>query len=179
MEIKNLTEWEPCGFYEAEDIEEYVDCDYCGKSKLKNQYSIVHCKTSKEKIVGSECIKQFELVYHGKQLKTDKEKDEVLKHLKDNHVILCLEKLGELDFIFKSRFMTSYVSYYENNNKFTVKQMKHTLSLLHKYKIRFIKSKFKVKFDEWQVLEFKKLKNDEKVMIKEVMTDSQKRKIIY
>lgn len=170
-EILEFGKWEYHGLYIAENKEEYINCDLCGKSGLKYQFEIIHKATGETKHVGSECINKYEVTIididgtelSGKAL-SDKlkiDKNKLIKKKEIDYVVSCLlNLLSKNDEFFTKDILDNFISYYLERGAFTPKQYYLIISKFKYYNIIYKPSLFKMiikrKREQNQLFEMKR-----------------------
>lgn len=154
-EIFKFSKWEYHGLEIAEDKEDYINCDLCGKSGLKYQFKIIHKDTGEIQHVGSECISKYDVrvrdingtVLSGKALsnKLKLDKKQLIKKKEIDYVVSCLLKLlSKNDKFFNKDTLDNFISYYLDRGAFTPKQYHLVISKFKHYNISYKESLFKM-----------------------------------
>jgi hypothetical protein len=126
---KALAEW----FYTGEnyDLEcPSEDCELCGHTNIRYQFTIQNRKTSKELLIGSECITRFEIpaVDDSGKILSPKETEKVVSKgrrklitdAKERRMIQALLELKKKE----ERFdVDSFITYFKDRGAFTPKQL--------------------------------------------------------
>ena len=169
-----LKEWLYTG--EAYDLEADTEtCELCGYPSIQYQFQIENFITRNVLLVGSECIKKFQLraidnTGHILNLKKtqrvlSKDRRRLISDGKTKHVINKLVELSTHDTNFN---FDNFIKYYKERKAFTPKQIDLILWKFDEYKIDFKPSNFKMTIrrkrekkqlqdmDDWKINRIKK-----------------------
>lgn len=146
------------------------DCEICGHSGIRYQFTIQNRNNSNELLIGSECITRFDisaigengeiLDQEGTAKKVRKDRNKLITEASKKRVVNTLVQLSSLEEKFK---INSFIEYFDDRGAFTPNQLKILIWRLSAYKIKYKKSDFKMTirrkrekeqlaaFEVWQV----------------------------
>jgi len=145
-----LQEWEyRGGVFDPEYPQE--QCQLCGQQDIRYQFEIVNKINTNSLLIGSECIKRFDIkvidqggaVLTGKSAyqKIDKDKRKLITDAKIRSVLNSLVNLSKKDYKFE---IENFVKYYQKRGAFTPAQLFTIIWRFEENKVNYNKSHFKV-----------------------------------
>ncbi|HDR6635703.1 TPA: hypothetical protein QCV53_003996 [Bacillus cereus] len=147
---KALGEWVYEGnMFDVEIADEI--CHLCDHSNIRYQFEIVNKQNGNLLLIGSECIKKFNIVVvndEGTKLssedaekKVNKDRNKLVTEAKEKSVLNTLVKLASVDNEF---IIENFIEYFKERKAFTPKQLSLLIWRLKKADIDFNKSHFKL-----------------------------------
>lgn len=144
-----LSEWEYRGVvYDPMYADE--QCQICGHQDIRYQFEIINIFNSHTLLIGSECIKKFNIpvvndsgnILSDKQAikKVDKDRRNVILNAKTKSVLNSLIDLSRIEQKFD---IENFIKYYKERGAFTPLQLVLVIQLMDKNKILYNKSYFK------------------------------------
>ncbi len=147
---KALKEW----FYTGETYDlgqPLEDCEICGHSGIRYQFTIQNRNNKNELLIGSECITRFDisaigengeiLNREGTSKKVRKDRNKLVTEARKKRLINTLVQLSSVEEEFN---INSFIEYYDKREAFTPKQLKTLIWRLNTHEIKYKKSDFKM-----------------------------------
>ncbi len=145
-----LAEWEYHGnTYDLEAPDE--TCQLCDHPDIRFQFEIVNRHNSNPLLIGSECIKRFEIgvIEEGQRLgkeaaarRVDADRSRLITEAKTRRVITALVALSSKDEDFE---IVSFIEYYRAHGAFTPNQLSTLLWRLGRHQVAYRRTDFKMK----------------------------------
>jgi hypothetical protein len=144
-------EWRYTGYViDLEAPEE--TCQLCGHPEIRYQFEIANGLTGASLLIGSECIKRFDisavdeegnLVDHQQsRAKVDRDRRKLVEDARERRMMQSLIALAQKETTFQ---IESFINYYkEKRGAFTPKQVLLLFDLMRKHHVAYAKSDFKL-----------------------------------
>ncbi len=144
-----LSEWEYRG--NTYDLEEPVaDCELCDHPDIRFQFEISNQYTGEELLIGSECIKRFNIAVmadgqrldaHSASTKVNADRRKLIVEAKARRVFTTLVQLAGKE---QSMDIENFAEYYSDRGAFTPNQLSWLLWKLDQHRVPFLKTDFKM-----------------------------------